>query len=63
MGETLWSALCLVLVIEGLLPALAPLLYRRLALSVVRTHERVIRVSGLLMMVSGALLLWLLRHY
>jgi len=62
MEVAFWSAMALVLVVEGLLPAIAPNLFRRLLYSVVQMDDQSVRISGLLSMVLGAVLLYLMRH-
>ncbi len=51
----------LVLVIEGLLPFVAPNRYRRMAESVSRRSERQLRSVGMMLIVAGLLLLYLIR--
>ncbi len=58
----LWSALALVLVIEGLLPALSPLSYRKAAVAMIGMDERSLRIAGLASMAAGALLLYLIKN-
>ncbi len=62
MLSDLWAALALVLVIEGLLPALSPRTYRRAMLSMTQMNERSLRITGLVSMIAGALILYLLKH-
>ncbi len=62
MLSDLWAALALVLVIEGLLPALSPGTYRKTMLAMVRMDERSLRVTGLVSMIAGALILYMLKH-
>ena len=62
MFSDLWAALALVLVIEGLLPALSPRSYRRAMLTMTQMDERSLRITGLVSMVAGALFLYLLKH-
>jgi len=62
VGNEFWIAIALLLVLEGLLPAAAPNLFRRLLISLVQMDEHSIRISGLVSMVLGALLLYLIRH-
>jgi len=62
MEEGLLSAIALLLVVEGFLPAIAPNLFRRILFSMVQMDERSIRISGLLSMVLGAVILYLMRH-
>lgn len=58
----LWIAFSLVLVIEGLLPALAPGLFRRVLSAMAQMDEHALRRSGLLSMVLGAALLYLFKQ-
>lgn len=62
MLSDLWAALALVLVIEGLLPALSPGAYRRTMLAMTQMDERSIRITGLVSMIAGALFLYLVKH-
>jgi uncharacterized protein YjeT (DUF2065 family) len=62
MEKEFWTAMALLLVVEGLLPAAAPNLFRRLLVSLVQMDERSLRISGLISMVLGALFLYLIRH-
>ena len=62
MLSDLWAALALVLVIEGLLPALSPKAYRRMMLAMTQMDERSIRITGLVSMIAGALFLYLIKH-
>ncbi len=61
MWHALLLALSLMLVIEGLLPFLAPNGFRRLLLEVAAQDTRRLRVSGLLSMLSGVALLYLVN--
>jgi uncharacterized protein YjeT (DUF2065 family) len=61
MWNELGVALCLVLVIEGLLPFLAPARWRHMAFALARTDDRTIRIVGLGSMLTGTLMLYLLR--
>lgn len=58
----LWIATALVLVIEGLLPALSPRSYRRAIASLTGLDDRTLRSAGLGMMIFGALLIYLLKN-
>lgn len=58
----LWSALALVMVIEGLLPAISPRGYRKAMLSMAQMDSRSIRITGLVTMIAGALFLYLLKN-
>lgn len=56
-GSELLRALALVMVIEGMLPFMAPGRWRQMMLSVMQLDSRAIRVIGLLSMLLGLLLL------
>ncbi len=60
MTEVL-TAIALVIVIEGILPALSPQNYRRAAMQLASMPDRVIRYTGLGLMVVGALILQLVH--
>ncbi|GJM10889.1 MAG: hypothetical protein DHS20C11_31650 [Lysobacteraceae bacterium] len=55
------SALCLVLVIEGILPFLSPDRYRRMLSEVSAMSDSTLRGFGAAAMIGGALLLYFLR--
>ena len=57
----LWSALALVLVIEGLIPFIVPAAYRRTMSNVARMAEGQLRTVGLVVMVIGLGLLYAVR--
>jgi uncharacterized protein len=57
--NTLWAAIALVLVIEGLLPFIAPGAWRRMFEQVLKLHDGQIRFYGLGSIVLGLVLLWL----
>lgn len=57
----LGAALALVLVIEGLLPLMAPQGFREAMLAATRLDDRVLRVVGLVSMIAGVLLLYWVR--
>ena len=57
----LGTALALLLVIEGLLPLLAPRGFREALLAAVRLDDRMMRVFGLGSMIAGVLLLYWVR--
>ena len=54
-------ALALVLVLEGILPFLNPAAVRRMLESVSRVDDRSMRISGLVSMIAGLLLLYMVR--
>lgn len=62
MVSDFWIALALVLVIEGLMPALAPAAFRRAMLNMAGMDDLALRISGLASMIIGAILLYLLKH-
>ena len=58
--DDLWVALCLLLVIEGMMPFLHPEKWQAWLRQVVETDPSVLRWVGFAMMISGSLLLmWL----
>jgi uncharacterized protein YjeT (DUF2065 family) len=57
----LLAAFGLMLVIEGILPFLNPRAVRHTLLLMIQTEDRVLRLAGLGSMLSGLLLLYLLR--
>ena len=59
-GSTLWQALALVLVIEGLLPLLVPGRWRRTFEQLLRLNDGQLRFFGLLSVALGLTALWLL---
>lgn len=59
-SDSLWLALALVLVIEGLFPFLSPAGWRRMFTQILQMHDGQIRFFGLVSIVLGLLLIWLL---
>ena len=59
MWQDLFVAFCLLLVIEGMLPFLAPQKWRQLLLAMLALDERRVRTAGLSSMLLGVLLLYL----
>ncbi|MCV0441249.1 MAG: DUF2065 family protein [Hydrogenophaga sp.] len=57
-SELFWYALALVLVFEGLLPLLAPTLWRRVFTDLMRLRDGQLRFFGLISLGSGLLLWW-----
>ncbi|MCF6211690.1 MAG: DUF2065 domain-containing protein [Gammaproteobacteria bacterium] len=62
MWQDLFSALALVLVIEGLLPFLTPTGYRKAMLTMLEMDDRKLRIMGLVSMLAGLLFLYLVRN-
>jgi len=61
LWEDLLAALALVLVLEGLMPALSPEGLRRAYQQIVELPDRSLRAIGLTSMIAGALLLYWVR--
>ncbi|SDU19275.1 DUF2065 domain-containing protein [Halopseudomonas salegens] len=59
--QSLLTALCLVLVIEGLMPFLAPARWKAMLLSVSQVSDRQLRIIGLASMLTGTCILYLIR--
>ncbi len=57
--DTLWAALALVLVIEGLMPLIAPGGWRRMFAQILQMNDGQIRFFGMCSVVLGLVLLWL----
>ncbi|MFD2452015.1 DUF2065 domain-containing protein [Ideonella paludis] len=62
MSETLWSALALVLVFEGLMPLLAPGAWREAFEKALRLTDGQLRFFGLACLLLGLSLLALLQN-
>jgi len=58
MWHDLAVALCLVLVIEGIVPFLSPSGWRAMVLEVTGMSDRALRVAGLCAMLAGTALLY-----
>jgi uncharacterized protein YjeT (DUF2065 family) len=61
MWTDLWAALALMLVLEGILPFLSPDTLRRLLAGMSQVDNRSMRISGLVSMLTGVGLLYLVR--
>ena len=61
MGEIIFTALALVLVIEGILPFLSPRLTRESMLQLAKSNDRTLRGMGLFCMLAGVALLYIIR--
>lgn len=57
-SDTLWLAMALVLVFEGLLPFLSPAAWRRMFAQVLQLHDGQIRFFGMCSILVGVLLMW-----
>jgi uncharacterized protein YjeT (DUF2065 family) len=62
MWTEILTAVALVLVIEGLLPFAAPSRYRQVVSEIVRLSDNHIRTVGLLLIVIGLVLLFVIRR-
>ena len=61
MWTDLWAALALLLVLEGILPFLNPAAVRRMLEAVSQVDDRSMRISGLVSMMAGLVLLYIVR--
>ncbi len=61
MFETLALAFGLMLVLEGILPLLAPAAWRQMFQRVTELNDGQIRFFGLIAVIGGALLFWFLN--
>ena len=60
MGNDLLTALALVLIIEGLLPGIAPTKWMKMMHDAAKLGPQGIRLAGIFSMLSGTLLLYIL---
>jgi hypothetical protein len=61
MCDELWGATALLLVLEGIVPFLTPRGFKQMLESVLRTEDRHLRIAGLVSMVAGVALLYLIH--
>jgi len=61
MSNVFWVSLGLVLVLEGLFPAISPTLYRRMVQMMSEKDDAVLRRIGLVMMGIGAAIIVLVK--
>lgn len=61
MWHELWLAFALLLVLEGILPFLSPAHFRRALEQAARMDDRSLRLAGLVAMVAGVALLYLVN--
>ena len=57
------AAIGLVLIIEGILPFLAPHLWRRMVSAIAKQNDQALRISGLICMVVGLVVLVIAHIY
>ncbi|HEX9772737.1 MAG TPA: DUF2065 domain-containing protein [Steroidobacteraceae bacterium] len=58
----LWAAFALFLVLEGLMPFLNPGALKRTLLQLTQLEDRTMRVAGLVSMIAGVVLLYVVRN-
>ncbi|MFP5468061.1 MAG: DUF2065 domain-containing protein [Gammaproteobacteria bacterium] len=58
MDDVVWAALALVLIFEGLLPLVAPGIWRRVFSELLRLQDGQIRFYGLITVVLGLAIWW-----
>ncbi len=61
MWEEIGIAIALLLVLEGILPFLSPKLTRQSLVNMIQMSDASMRAAGLICMVSGLILLYLVR--
>jgi uncharacterized protein YjeT (DUF2065 family) len=61
MAQDLFTAFALLLIIEGLLPVLAPQAWQKAMQELSRYNPKAIRIGGIVSMLGGALLLQFLH--
>lgn len=62
MPDSLWAAFALVLVVEGLMPLLAPQLWRESFAKLVTLTDGQLRFIGLASIAIGLVSFWLVRN-
>ena len=60
--DDLLAALSLVMVIEGIVPFVSPHSLRNLLEKVTRIDDRTLRMTGLVSMICGLMMLYVVRH-
>ena len=60
--DDLLAALSLVMVIEGIVPFVSPHSLRNLLEKVTRIDDRTLRITGLVSMICGVIMLYVVRH-
>jgi len=59
--QTLLVAVALMLVVEGIIPFLKPDAMRKVLTKMAQSDDRTLRISGLVSMVAGVVLLYLVK--
>ncbi len=62
MSDIIWVAFGLMLVFEGLLPAVNPRLYRRMVQLMNERDDAGLRSTGLIMMAIGAVIIYIVKQ-
>jgi len=62
VADSLWAAFALVLVVEGLLPLVAPKVWRESFQKLVLLTDGQLRFIGLISIALGLAAYWLVRH-
>lgn len=62
MWQELLTAMGLLLVLEGIFPFLRPDLWREGVRQIARMEDRALRIAGLVSMIAGVLLIYLIRQ-
>jgi hypothetical protein len=60
-NQTFWTAMALVLLVEGFMPFVSPAVWRRTFEQILRFHDGQIRFFGLISLLLGVGLLWWLQ--
>jgi uncharacterized protein YjeT (DUF2065 family) len=60
--DDLLAALSLVMVIEGIMPIVSPHSLRNMLEKVTRIDDRTLRMTGLVSMICGVIMLYVVRH-
>ncbi|MDQ2994827.1 MAG: DUF2065 domain-containing protein [Pseudomonadota bacterium] len=63
MWDYVLTGVALVLVIEGIMPFIWPRFYQKLLMQMVRADVRVLRIVGLVLMLIGTLMLYIIHTY
>lgn len=63
MWQDLFAALSLVLVIEGMLPFMKPEIWRRTMGRIAEQPDNALRIMGLMSMLMGVALLYVIRQH
>jgi len=61
MMQDLLAAFALLLIIEGLMPGLAPVAWQKYLAEIIRMNPKTIRIAGIVSMMAGAILLQFLH--